>query len=38
MGVPVFQIKAEMQRHGILAFSSNYALDIDRILSGKSMN
>ena len=26
MGVPVFQIKAEMQRHGILAFSSNYAL------------
>jgi DNA polymerase V len=23
MGVPVFQIKAEMQRHGILAFSSN---------------
>jgi len=26
MGVPVFQIKAEMQRHGILAFSSNYAV------------
>jgi DNA polymerase V len=23
MGVPAFQIKAEMQRHGILAFSSN---------------
>lgn len=29
MGVPVFQIKAEMQRHGILAFSSNYALYAD---------
>ncbi|EOX3342111.1 translesion error-prone DNA polymerase V subunit UmuC [Vibrio cholerae] len=29
MGVPVFQIKAEMQRHGILAFSSNYALYSD---------
>ena len=29
MGVPVFQIKAEMQRHGILAFSSNYALYTD---------
>jgi len=26
MGVPVFQIKSEMLRHGILAFSSNYAL------------
>ncbi|WP_415860655.1 translesion error-prone DNA polymerase V subunit UmuC [Vibrio metschnikovii] len=29
MGVPVFQIKSEMQRHGILAFSSNYALYAD---------
>lgn len=29
MGVPVFQIKAEMQRHGIFAFSSNYALYAD---------
>lgn len=29
MGVPAFQIKAEMQRHGILAFSSNYALYAD---------
>lgn len=29
MGVPIFQIKAEMQRHGILAFSSNYALYAD---------
>lgn len=29
MGVPVFQIKAEIQRHGILAFSSNYALYAD---------
>ncbi len=29
MGVPVFQIKAEMQRHGILSFSSNYALYAD---------
>lgn len=29
MGVPVFQIKAEMQSHGILAFSSNYALYAD---------
>ncbi len=29
MSVPVFQIKAEMQRHGILAFSSNYALYAD---------
>lgn len=29
MGVPVFQIKAEMQRHGILAFSSNYTLYAD---------
>ena len=29
MGVPVFQIKAEMLRHGILAFSSNYALYTD---------
>lgn len=29
MGVPVFQIKAEMQRYGILAFSSNYALYAD---------
>lgn len=29
MGVPVFQIKAEMPRHGILAFSSNYALYAD---------
>ncbi|MFV8420004.1 translesion error-prone DNA polymerase V subunit UmuC [Vibrio parahaemolyticus] len=29
MGIPVFQIKAEMQRHGILAFSSNYALYAD---------
>jgi DNA polymerase V len=29
MGVPFFQIKAEMQRHGILAFSSNYALYAD---------
>lgn len=29
MGVPVFQIKAEMQRHRILAFSSNYALYAD---------
>lgn len=29
MGVPVFQIKAEMQRNGILAFSSNYALYAD---------
>ncbi|WP_373273534.1 translesion error-prone DNA polymerase V subunit UmuC [Vibrio parahaemolyticus] len=29
MGVRVFQIKAEMQRHGILAFSSNYALYAD---------
>ncbi len=29
MGVPVFQIKAKMQRHGILAFSSNYALYAD---------
>ncbi|CAK6602460.1 TPA: translesion error-prone DNA polymerase V subunit UmuC [Providencia stuartii] len=29
MGVPVFQIKAEMQRHGILAFSPNYALYAD---------
>ena len=29
MGVPVFQIKAEMQRHGILDFSSNYALYAD---------
>ena len=29
MGVPVFQIKTEMQRHGILAFSSNYALYAD---------
>lgn len=29
MGVPVFQIKAQMQRHGILAFSSNYALYAD---------
>ncbi|GHZ48516.1 Error-prone, lesion bypass DNA polymerase V [Vibrio cholerae] len=29
MGVPVFQIKAAMQRHGILAFSSNYALYAD---------
>lgn len=29
MGVPVFQIKAEMQRHDILAFSSNYALYAD---------
>jgi len=29
MGVPVFQIKAEMQHHGILAFSSNYALYAD---------
>ncbi|HIH0874810.1 TPA: translesion error-prone DNA polymerase V subunit UmuC [Vibrio cholerae] len=29
MGVPVFQIKAEKQRHGILAFSSNYALYAD---------
>lgn len=29
MGVPVFQIKAEMQGHGILAFSSNYALYAD---------
>lgn len=30
MGVPVFQIKAEMQRHGILAFSSNYALTVGK--------
>ena len=29
MGVPVFQIKSEMLRHGILAFSSNYALYTD---------
>lgn len=29
MGVPVFQIKSEMLRHGILAFSSNYALYAD---------
>jgi DNA polymerase V len=29
MGVPAFQIKAEIQRHGILAFSSNYALYAD---------
>ncbi|EIO2937201.1 translesion error-prone DNA polymerase V subunit UmuC [Vibrio cholerae] len=29
MGVPIFQIKSEMQRHGILAFSSNYALYAD---------
>ncbi len=29
IGVPVFQIKTEMQRHGILAFSSNYALYAD---------
>ncbi|EML0289511.1 translesion error-prone DNA polymerase V subunit UmuC [Vibrio cholerae] len=29
MGVPAFQIKAEMQRHGILVFSSNYALYAD---------
>ncbi len=29
MGVPVFQIKTEMLRHGILAFSSNYALYTD---------
>ncbi len=29
MGVPVFQIKSEIQRHGILAFSSNYALYAD---------
>ena len=30
MGVPVFQIKSEMQRHGILAFSSNYALTVGK--------
>ncbi|WP_458796879.1 Y-family DNA polymerase [Vibrio cholerae] len=30
MGVPVFQIKAEMQHHGILAFSSNYALTVGK--------
>lgn len=29
MGVPVFQIKAEMQRYGITVFSSNYALYAD---------
>ena len=29
MGVPAFQIKAEIQRHGILPFSSNYALYAD---------
>ncbi|MEI8657305.1 translesion error-prone DNA polymerase V subunit UmuC [Vibrio sp. Hal054] len=29
MGVPVFQIKSEIQRHGILTFSSNYALYAD---------
>ena len=29
MGVPAFQIKAEILRHGILAFSSNYALYAD---------
>ena len=26
MGAPYFQIKSDLQRHGILAFSSNYAL------------
>ncbi|MCU1717294.1 translesion error-prone DNA polymerase V subunit UmuC [Pseudomonas sp. 5P_3.1_Bac2] len=26
MGVPYFQIKVDLKRHGILAFSSNYAL------------
>lgn len=36
MGVPAFQIKAEMQRHGILAFSSNYALYAD--LSSRVMS
>ena len=36
MGVPVFQIKSEMQRHGILAFSSNYALYAD--LSSRVMS
>lgn len=29
MGVPAFQIKAEVERHRILAFSSNYALYAD---------
>jgi DNA polymerase V len=29
MGVPAFQIKAEIKRHGILTFSSNYALYAD---------
>ncbi|MFG0384681.1 translesion error-prone DNA polymerase V subunit UmuC [Vibrio sp. GLN_5] len=36
MGVPAFQIKAEMQRHGILAFSSNYELYAD--LSSRVMS
>jgi DNA polymerase V len=29
MGVPVFQVRELMQKHGILAFSSNYALYAD---------
>lgn len=36
MGVPAFQIKADLQRHGILAFSSNYALYAD--LSSRVMH
>jgi len=44
MGVPWFQIQAEARRHGIVAFSSNYALYADmsnrvvEVLSGFSPN
>lgn len=44
MGVPWFQIQAEARRHGIVAFSSNYALYADmsnrvvEVMSGFSPN
>lgn len=44
MGVPWFQIQAEARRHGIVAYSSNYALYADmsnrvvEVLSGYSPN
>ena len=36
MGVPVFQVRELMQKHGVVAFSSNYALYAD--MSQRVMN